>query len=67
MNKKEAKKTLLIWVRAGSNARGPDSESFLLLFFKKEALSFHFYWLSVSMQATTLPEHRDFASRRAIN
>jgi hypothetical protein len=38
VNKKEAKKTLLIWVRAGFSARAPRSESFLLLFFKKEAL-----------------------------
>jgi hypothetical protein len=39
VNKKEAKKTLLIWARAGENARAPESKSFLLLFFKKEALS----------------------------
>ncbi|WP_217696432.1 hypothetical protein, partial [Acidiphilium rubrum] len=37
VNKKEAKKTLLIWVRAFENARAPGSESFLLLFYKKEA------------------------------
>jgi hypothetical protein len=40
VNKKEAKKTLVIWVRAGENARAPDSKSFLLLFFKKEGLSY---------------------------
>jgi hypothetical protein len=40
VNKKEAKKTLLIWARAGSNARAPGSESFLLLFYKKEALPY---------------------------
>jgi len=39
VNKKEAKKTSIIWVRAGSNARDPDQKSFLLLFFKKEVLS----------------------------
>jgi hypothetical protein len=38
VNKKEAKKTLIIWARTGENARAPDSESFLLLFFKKEVL-----------------------------
>ncbi|WP_286838520.1 hypothetical protein [Acidiphilium sp. 34-64-41] len=37
VNKKEAKKTLVIWARAGSNARAPEFESFLLLFYKKEA------------------------------
>jgi len=36
VNKKEAKKTLVIWVRAGESARAPDQKSFLLLFFKKE-------------------------------
>jgi hypothetical protein len=40
VNKKEAKKTLLIWARARENARAPESESFLLLFFKKEALPY---------------------------
>ncbi|MBW4035580.1 MAG: hypothetical protein HIU90_08935 [Proteobacteria bacterium] len=39
VNKKEAKKTLLIWARAGENARAPESESFLLLFSKKEVLA----------------------------
>ncbi|MCW8306870.1 hypothetical protein AruPA_07455 [Acidiphilium sp. PA] len=38
MNKKEAKKTLLIWARADENARAPESKSFLLLFYKKEVL-----------------------------
>jgi hypothetical protein len=37
VNKKEAKKTSVIWVRAGFNARAPTQKSFLLLFFKKEA------------------------------
>jgi len=37
VNKKEAKKTSIIWARAGENARDPESKSFLL-FFKKEAL-----------------------------
>jgi hypothetical protein len=41
VNKKEAKKTLTPLARAGSNARGPFSKSFLLLFFKKEALPFY--------------------------
>jgi hypothetical protein len=36
VNKKEAKKTLVIWVRAGENARAPDSKSFLLFFSKKK-------------------------------
>jgi hypothetical protein len=36
VNKKEAKKTFVTWVRAGENARASDSKSFLLLFFKKE-------------------------------
>jgi len=40
VNKKEAKKTSLIWARAGENTRASDSESFLLLFFKKEACPF---------------------------
>jgi hypothetical protein len=40
VNKKEAKKTLFTLDRAGFTARGPVSKSFLLLFFKKEALSF---------------------------
>jgi hypothetical protein len=35
---KRSKKTLFAWVREGENARAPISESFLLLFFKKEAL-----------------------------
>jgi hypothetical protein len=39
VNKKEAKKTLLIWARAGETARAPESKSFLLLFYKKEVLS----------------------------
>jgi len=39
VNKKEAKKTLLIWARAGEDARAPESKSFLLLFYKKEALT----------------------------
>ncbi|MCW8308456.1 hypothetical protein AruPA_15560 [Acidiphilium sp. PA] len=39
VNKKEAKKTSLIYARAGKTARAPESESFLLLFFKKEVLS----------------------------
>jgi len=38
VNKKEAKKTSIIWTRVGEIARAPDSKSFLLLFFKKEAL-----------------------------
>jgi hypothetical protein len=38
VNKKEAKKTLIIWVCASENAHVPDKKSFLLLFFKKEAL-----------------------------
>jgi len=38
VNKKEAKKTLVVWGCAGETARASDSESFLLLFFKKEAL-----------------------------
>jgi hypothetical protein len=37
VNKKEAKKTSLIWARAGENARASRSKSFLLLFYKKEA------------------------------
>jgi len=42
VNKKEAKKTLLIWARAGENARDSESKSFLLLFYKKEALALTF-------------------------
>jgi hypothetical protein len=38
VNKKEAKKTSLICACAGFSARALDSESFLLLFFKKEVL-----------------------------
>jgi len=38
VNKKEAKKTSIIWAHAGETARNPDQKSFLLLFFKKEAL-----------------------------
>jgi hypothetical protein len=38
VNKKEAKKTSIIQARACENARAPTQESFLLLFFKKEAL-----------------------------
>jgi hypothetical protein len=38
VNKKEAKKTLLIWACARENARAPELKSFLLLFFKKEVL-----------------------------
>jgi len=38
VNKKEAKKTLVTWVRAGENARASDSKSFLLLFSKKKSL-----------------------------
>jgi hypothetical protein len=34
---KRSKKTLLIWARAGETAHAPGSESFLLLFYKKEA------------------------------
>jgi hypothetical protein len=43
VNKKEAKKTLLIWAGAGSNACAPESKSFLLLFYKKEALPSLFF------------------------
>jgi hypothetical protein len=43
VNKKEAKKTSLIWVRAGETAHAPESKSFLLLFFKKEVLAFDFF------------------------
>jgi hypothetical protein len=32
------KKISIIWVRAGENTHASDSKSFLLLFFKKEAL-----------------------------
>jgi len=39
VNKKEAKKTFVTWVRAGENARASDSKSFLLLFFKKRLFS----------------------------
>jgi len=42
VNKKEAKKTLLIWARAGENARDSESKSFLLLFYKIEALALTF-------------------------
>jgi hypothetical protein len=35
---KRSKKTLVVWGCAGETARASDSESFLLLFFKKEAL-----------------------------
>ncbi|HQT84549.1 MULTISPECIES: hypothetical protein [Acidiphilium] len=42
MNKKEAKKTSLIYARARENARAPESKSFLLLFFKKEVLALTF-------------------------
>ncbi|MBW4035609.1 MAG: hypothetical protein HIU90_09080 [Proteobacteria bacterium] len=42
VNKKEAKKTSLIYARARENARGLESKSFLLLFFKKEVLSLTF-------------------------
>jgi hypothetical protein len=38
VNKKEAKKTSVIWVRAGFDADDPVQKSFLLLFFKKEVL-----------------------------
>jgi hypothetical protein len=38
VNKKEANKTLLIWARAASTAHAPESKSFLLIFYKKEAL-----------------------------
>ncbi|WP_156038180.1 MULTISPECIES: hypothetical protein [Acidiphilium] len=44
MNKKEAKKTSLIYARARENAHGLESESFLLLFFKKEVLSLTFFF-----------------------
>jgi hypothetical protein len=43
VNKKEAKKTSVIWARAGFDARAPESESFLLLFYKKEVLAFGFF------------------------
>jgi hypothetical protein len=37
---KKRSKKLLVLGRAGGNARGPVSKSFLVLFFKKELLSF---------------------------
>jgi hypothetical protein len=37
VNKKETKKTLVIWAGAFENARAPEFESFLFLFYKKEA------------------------------
>jgi hypothetical protein len=40
VNKKEAKKTLSIWDCGCETAHAPESESFLLLFFKKEALPY---------------------------
>jgi hypothetical protein len=76
VNKKEAKKTLVVWVRGGDNARAPDLESFLLLFFKKEALpslplSLIFArrierpgWISNIV--LTIRDGRDFFSRRAV-
>ncbi|MCW8306434.1 hypothetical protein AruPA_05245 [Acidiphilium sp. PA] len=39
---KRSKKTLLIRAPAGFSARAPGAESFLLLFYKKEALRFAF-------------------------
>jgi hypothetical protein len=36
---KNAQKTFALLVRADFSARNPDSQSFLLLFFKKEALA----------------------------
>jgi hypothetical protein len=42
--KKSAQKTFAIPGRAGETACGPDSKSFLLLFFKKEALPFFAQW-----------------------
>ncbi|MCW8308182.1 hypothetical protein AruPA_14170 [Acidiphilium sp. PA] len=39
VNKKEAKKTLLIWARTRETARALVSKSFLLLFYKKAALA----------------------------
>jgi len=38
VNKKEAKKTSLLWVRARFSARAPAQRSFLLLFSKKKSL-----------------------------
>jgi hypothetical protein len=43
VNKKEAKKTLLIWDCGCESARAPRSKSFLLLFYKKEALRCLFF------------------------
>jgi len=40
---------LLLWARAGFNARSPDQKSFLVLFYKKEAF---------------LPSHQNHISRR---
>jgi hypothetical protein len=42
--KKSAQKTFAIPGRAGETACGPDSKSFLLLFFKKEAFPFFAQW-----------------------
>jgi hypothetical protein len=39
--KKAAQKLLLIWAHGGETSTGPVQKSFLLLFFKKEALPFH--------------------------
>jgi hypothetical protein len=40
--KKEAKKLLLLWAMGVSQARAKTNKSFLVLFFKKELLSFYF-------------------------
>jgi hypothetical protein len=40
VNKKEAKKTSFIWAQVGFPARAPAPKSFLLLFFKKEAVPY---------------------------
>jgi hypothetical protein len=40
LNKKEAKKTLLIQARAGSNARAPDHRKFFAGFFQKRSACF---------------------------
>ncbi|MDD2859831.1 MAG: hypothetical protein PHI71_02030 [Acidiphilium sp.] len=40
VNKKEAKKTLLIWVRAGETARALSEQKFFASFLQKRSLSF---------------------------
>jgi hypothetical protein len=64
--KKRTKKLLFVWSRAGPTGAAPMSKSFLLLFFKKEVLSFlNIHQLHRISPMPAKPKHLAHIPRRA--